>query len=1117
MTKLRPVATLLLAGAGLAGCVQDAPLPDPGACAEPPEGVYEYGQIGIGTCLAAPADLQFLEGGRVLAVSNANAWKDFTGGSALFLDLDTVDWTAGRNVIAPAEGGEGVAAKALGLPSFSGDMALAAPRDLLIVANRLSEDARTRENEDAVWFLDVSDPLDPGYAEVAPDGPLLDVGWDPVGVHYAPSTDLAWIVNRTAHDLAMVDLSADPVELVPPGGPSRLDASAYVDADASGSEGGFVTLAVTTEEELDIPARAWELQWGVGTVRLWASSPAGAFRVTGNGEATWDRSNVFADLDVEDSDGAVLAVNDPHYFTDVSDGTSFARIVFEDQGVLRGAYTQGGLEEWAFESDALLQASSSWDAAIGGPAMVLSGSTWYLFYDGNDGAESAIGLATSGDGVTFRRVGSEPILAVDGSSVTDPFVLWDEQADRWRMYYTLDGAWIGEALSEDLESWTLAGSWAPEGGASAPAVGYYNGAFHLFYTAGDGTIGEAVSTDGSAWQALGQVPELDADVITAGGVALQVVPEEAYRLEDQGGTVLPATLAPGESMDSGYGWEVRVAVGQVADPEVVDAASIELGSIAGDLAFLTYETELGVRSIGSGLVEGGEILLGSAPVLEAGAGGRHDADGVYSPAVAEIDGEYVMYYAAIAGDVVTVGRATSADGSSWDADDAPVLEASADWESVAMEPGSVQVLDDGTIRLWYTAFDGARYRIGLAESTDGVAFERVAGTQYDWVFDAGAPGEWYDTGVRHPYVVRDGDVDRMWFAGDSGEAWQIGYAEREGDAAEWETATDAEGTERPVLAAALGGFGIDGVTRPVVVPGEEWTVWYTGLDEGSAGAQGRVGRAIGAEVDRLHRDLRMPTLADTWSFTFVPEREGDTLALDVSVDGNSLYGRGCSALAEDEDRGFLYVGCKLVPYVYVVDIRDDSTEDFEDLNYLDVEGAILVETSTGTDSGMRALLVDRERGWLWGVSDEPEGIYAINLAALEDDADSELIREEVLAILPLPRALERDEGVSTQSTVGPAQLAMHPDGHHLFVTNFNANSVSVYDLSVGPTGTLVAERDEIGENPFAIVISDDGTLAAVANYAGEVEGARTSSTIALLDADPESPTFLQVKTWLVNQ
>ena len=45
----------------LFGCVEDLVLPFTGDCSNIPDGMYEYGQIGIGTCLAGPTKLQFIE------------------------------------------------------------------------------------------------------------------------------------------------------------------------------------------------------------------------------------------------------------------------------------------------------------------------------------------------------------------------------------------------------------------------------------------------------------------------------------------------------------------------------------------------------------------------------------------------------------------------------------------------------------------------------------------------------------------------------------------------------------------------------------------------------------------------------------------------------------------------------------------------------------------------------------------------------------------------------------------------------------------------------------------------------------------------------------------------
>ena len=45
----------------LVGCIVEAPLPELGDCAVYPDGIYDYGEIGIGTCLSGPTELRFVE------------------------------------------------------------------------------------------------------------------------------------------------------------------------------------------------------------------------------------------------------------------------------------------------------------------------------------------------------------------------------------------------------------------------------------------------------------------------------------------------------------------------------------------------------------------------------------------------------------------------------------------------------------------------------------------------------------------------------------------------------------------------------------------------------------------------------------------------------------------------------------------------------------------------------------------------------------------------------------------------------------------------------------------------------------------------------------------------
>ena len=77
----------------LLACVQNIQSPNLGDCAEYPTGSYDYGQVAIGTCLAGPSDMQFIDhdGDSKLLISNANPYLNFTTGSLLVLDWNAID------------------------------------------------------------------------------------------------------------------------------------------------------------------------------------------------------------------------------------------------------------------------------------------------------------------------------------------------------------------------------------------------------------------------------------------------------------------------------------------------------------------------------------------------------------------------------------------------------------------------------------------------------------------------------------------------------------------------------------------------------------------------------------------------------------------------------------------------------------------------------------------------------------------------------------------------------------------------------------------------------------------------------------------------------------------
>jgi hypothetical protein len=159
--------------------------------------------------------------------------------------------------------------------------------------------------------------------------------------------------------------------------------------------------------------------------------------------------------------------------------------------------------------------------------------------------------------------------------------------------------------------------------------------------------------------------------------------------------------------------------------------------------------------------------------------------------------------------------------------------------------------DGGTIRLYYGGSDtsgacagitGSRWRIGLAESTDGVSFTRVAGTATGGALvDNGAPGQFDSQLTYRPVVLKDGPTYRMWFNGSTAPFncpagtlalnRRIGYAESS-DGLAWTKRYDGAGPGGSVL--PLGGAGAIDEQQvgyvAVIKDGAEYKMFYSAND-----------------------------------------------------------------------------------------------------------------------------------------------------------------------------------------------------------------------------------------------------------------------------------------------
>ena len=170
------------------------------------------------------------------------------------------------------------------------------------------------------------------------------------------------------------------------------------------------------------------------------------------------------------------------------------------------------------------------------------------------------------------------------------------------------------------------------------------------------------------------------------------------------------------------------------------------------------------------------------PILEPGAAGTWDDQGVFAPSVMLQDGIYKMWYAGYGGSPGPVGRigyATSTDGLHWTKNANPVLGPSDSWEIDLGQPIVIFDETENNYKMWFTSTGKGTtsdiWRIGSATSPDGLVWLRDPGFVI-----MGTPGEWDSRGTAAPSVLKIDGIDgiyKMWYGGlKNGGIPQLGYA-----------------------------------------------------------------------------------------------------------------------------------------------------------------------------------------------------------------------------------------------------------------------------------------------------------------------------------------------------
>jgi len=1131
--------SLFLTVLATTGCIKLSPYPEVGECAVYPDGQYEFGQIGIGTCIAGPNNLRFMGAGddTHLLVTNANPYLTFDGGSLLSIPWNNIDIGDGSNEM------HTLGAETMALPDFG--IGLAVQGDLGFIGLRESEEARTRVYDDDVLLVDLSDPASPKPSSRGSGGEsTVTVKSDPVDIAIDPTTGLVFVANRTDHDISVLDTTDNEIKVINPWPYTTVSAAVYADNSGTGGQARLTDVDILGDRLLldDI----WTLTWAEGTWRLWTPSLEGLSRSTSQFGRTSDGALSFSDnamgveLALEDMADEITDIVDPSY------SAVTTRMLFSSEGTIWGAASGEYLGDWLSDTIPTLEPGDrDWMGWLSGPNVVPNLNGAQLFFDaqdadlGGDGA-SVIGTGASEDGLVFQ-VGTDPILTPthphEGDHIADPHVVFDAETLLWRMVYSaFDGTnWtIGHAHSEDLEVWVSSDEPLFESafGAAAPAVHAADGRWVMAYSEWDGTVWSvafAESRDGTRWtripgaRSFGDGIATD-DPLRPPSVALQGSATDAFQVRGEHTGTLSAPLTPGLAFAAvSAGWAVEVIAGTWMD--LGDAGSASGGGIRVDsllseedgtsTAWTTLTSRSGQQVIGIATADADGQLTAADGAVFSGGDGNFERSGVSHPVVFADADSYKMVYAGKRNARYTVGLATSDDGVSWTAQGQVFSGGGADWERISVVPNSIVALDDGGWRLWYSGYDGSRWRIGSATSSDGETWTRD-GAPRGYQFGLGEPGAWDDSGVKDAWVIADESGEHIWYSGFDGDAWRIGYAFRANGEQAF-TRPVLAGTDDPRFLIDYSGspFHRSDVTRPVVhVSDQGFEMLYGGWIQDTV----RVGRAFGFQPDRFNTTPNNPRVGDTLTFsTELGDEDGDAIPLDGYTDGSQTTGIGLTSLHLDEERGFLYASSKLYPGLFVIDVRDDTDplNGFFDKNYLGVEAVLLLNT-TSWATGFRQVISVPGKDFIYGLVDSPASVVTIDMRDVIDDEYGDYIRDPATGFLAAPRGAERDQGAVSMSSVGPGQMLLHPDGRRLFVSNFNRNSITIYDLSMGPYGMMTSDTPNVGENPYSMVFSPDGNTLVFGNYTGEIDDNLTHSSIGLLDINEDSSSYTEVLTWLVN-
>lgn len=532
------------------------------------------------------------------------------------------------------------------------------------------------------------------------------------------------------------------------------------------------------------------------------SAPA-IFQATSPNGIAWTRANGGAPV-LTGTPGAFdeFGVSGPEVHYDALDLSAPYKMWFAGQGPTFGAIGRATSTDgvvWTKQSSGPTPvpvldhgAPGSADSfAAADPSVIRDGSTWKMWYTGDDTSKKRIAYATSADGITWSKGGK--VIAPEDAGVSANLefgafapTVWQTDTGDYKMLLAGRKVVSGDTYqTKILDSSSSDGiNWSgpspainPSGsssgfdysnldgpdvfvdvGSATPYKAYYagntidaNGNFHT-------RIGHATSTNGNSFGKVGSGPGVNADgsVLDIGTLGTQFDARATSGLS----VVLPAGAPAGKKFVGFYG-------------------GIRGSDFTWRIGGVTSTDGTSLLRMGDGTQTGGSLLpLGNSPA-NFDLGGHRDPSALYDAAAGS---PHRLYFTAINGSgVKTIGTAATTEdvdkqpvNSGWSTP-ARILNVGSGFDGSGVSHPSV-IKDGATYRMLYTAIDsGGTTSIGYTDSASATSFtgSRTQVLTGGSGFEAG--------GVKDPVVWINGVGDyRMIYTGVSTENGRtierLGYA-----------------------------------------------------------------------------------------------------------------------------------------------------------------------------------------------------------------------------------------------------------------------------------------------------------------------------------------------------